>query len=99
MVTVAKKKDVAGIIESVVRQNWGWSPQPPSKRLTIEQQLGMIREELAFEFRSRGYVAQSIEARETRDGKHGLVVECIVSGAVHVKQYEPHENNLEDGNA
>lgn len=97
MVTAASKKDVGAIIESVVRQNWGWSPS--AKRLTIEQQLAMIREELSFEFRSRGYAVQRIEVRETRDGKHGLVVECIVSGAVHVKQYEPHENNQENDNA
>ena len=95
MVTVPKKRDVAGIIEGVVRELWGWSPNPPAKRLTIEQQLASIRDELGFSFRVRGYNAKSIEVRETRDGKHGLVVECIVNGAVCVRSYEPHPNNEE----
>lgn len=93
MVTVAKKKDVSGIIEGVVQQLWGWSPNPPARRLTIEQQLGAIKQELDFEFKSRGYAVQSVVVRETKDGSHGLVVDCIVSGAVYVKQYEPHPNN------
>lgn len=94
MVTArTNRKSAKSIIEGVVNQLWGWSPNPPAKRLSIEQQMNAIRSELEYEFRSRGHAVQSVEVRESRDGKRGLVVECIVSGAVTISTFEPHFNN------
>lgn len=84
-------RSVLDIINVAVRELWGWHPNvpgQPDRMLTPKQQLAIVKEELEYQFHTRGVHVTKLDVVET-EPDHGLRVSCVSKGIFYNEVYPP----------
>lgn len=84
-------RTVPEVIKIAVAELWssGWHPR--GRMLTPEQQLGTLRDELGYQFKTRGLPVEDLRIEEAHhDGQeHGLRVACRCRGVYFIESFPP----------